>query len=145
MMPRWYPGKREGKEEQQSYIMSIKFPFPEDFIEEEVFIMTEQPPKYIGGEETRLKFIQENLVYPQEAKEKRIQGTVYVGFIVEKDGSLSDIKVPKGIGGGCDKEAVRVVLMMPNWEPAKVRGKEVRMHYNMPIKFTLTAEKRKTK
>ena len=70
-------------------------------------------------------------------KEKRIQRTVYVGFVVEKDGTLSDIKVLRGIGGGCDEEAIRMVEMMPKWKPGKQRGKEVRVPFTMPVRFKL--------
>jgi len=145
MMPRWQPGKRGEKEIQWSHIMPIKFPLPnpDDPIEEEIFMIAEQPPKYPGGEEARLKFIQENLVYPQEARDKGIQGTVYIGFVVEKDGSIEQIHLLKGISGDCDKEAARIVSMMPNWTPAKQKGKEVNVRYTMPIKFNLAAEKEK--
>jgi TonB family protein len=100
-------------------------------------VIMETLPEYPGGDEARLKFLRDNVVYPKEAREKRIEGTVYVNFIVGKDGSISNVKVARGIGGGCDEEAVRVVSMMPNWKPGKQRGKEVRVSYNMPVKFTL--------
>jgi len=108
-----------------------------DAAEEELIMIVEKTPEYPGGDEARLKFIQDNFVYPEEAKEKQIEGTVYVGFTVEKDGSISDIKVLRGIGGGCDEEAVRIISMMPNWKPAQQRGKEVRVIYSMPIRFKL--------
>ena len=100
-------------------------------------IIFEITPEYPGGDKARLNFLRENIVYPKEAKEKRIQGTVYVGFVVEKDGTLSDIKVLRGIGGGCDEEAIRIVKMMPKWKPGKQRGKEVRVSFTMPVRFKL--------
>jgi len=71
------------------------------------------------------------------ARESGIEGTVYVTFVVEKDGSITDVRVLRGIGGGCDKEAIRVVKEMPKWDPGKQRGKPVRVQFNMPIRFTL--------
>jgi protein TonB len=71
------------------------------------------------------------------ARESSIQGTVYVTFVVERDGSVTDVRVLRGIGGGCDEEAIRVIKAMPKWNPGKQRGKPVRVQFNMPIKFTL--------
>ena len=105
--------------------------------EEEIFMIVEQVPEYPGGDEARLNFLRNNIKYPQMAREAGIQGTVYVGFVVEKDGSVTQVKVMRGIGGGCDEEAVRVTKMMPKWRAGKQRGKEVRVSYNMPVKFTL--------
>lgn len=84
-----------------------------------------------------MKFLRDNIKYPQIARESGIQGTVYVTFVVEKDGRVTDIRVLRGIGGGCDEEAVRVIKAMPRWQPGKQRGKPVRVQFNMPIKFTL--------
>jgi len=109
----------------------------ETIIEEEIFIIVEQTPEYPGGDEARLNFLRNNIKYPQMAREAGIQGTVFVGFVVEKDGSVTQVKVLRGIGGGCDEEAIRVTKLMPKWKPGKQRGKEVRVSYNMPIKFTL--------
>ena len=71
------------------------------------------------------------------ARESGIQGTVYVTFVVEHDGSVTDVRILRGIGGGCDEEAVRVINSMPKWNAGKQRGKPVRVQFNMPIKFTL--------
>ena len=101
------------------------------------FKVVEQDPEYPGGDEARMSFLRSNLKYPQMARETGIQGTVYVGFIVEKDGSITQVTILRGIGGGCDEEAIRVAKMMPKWKPGKQRGKEVRVSYSMPIKFTL--------
>lgn len=106
-------------------------------IEDEIFTVVEHKPLYIGGEIARIKFLQENLIYPQLARETGIQGTVYVTFVVEKDGGVTDIRVLRGIGGGCDEEAVRVISSMPRWIPAKQRSLPVRFQFTMPIKFTL--------
>jgi protein TonB len=111
----------------------------EEALEEErqIFIIVEESAGYPGGDAARQNFLRENLKYPAIARESGIQGTVYVTFVVERDGSLTDIKILRGIGGGCDEEAMRVVKMMPKWAPGKQRGKPVRCQFNMPIKFTL--------
>lgn len=106
--------------------------------EEEVFVFVEENPSYPGGDEARIKFLSANIKYPDIAKEGNIQGTVYVTFVVEKDGSVSNVKVLRGIGGGCDEEAVNVIKKMPKWSPGKQRGRAVRAQFNMPIKFTLS-------
>jgi protein TonB len=105
--------------------------------EEEIFVFVEDQPGYPGGDEARLTYLRDNIKYPEMAKESGIQGTVYVTFVVEKDGSISNVKVLRGIGGGCDEEAVRVIKNMPKWKPGKQRGRPVRAQFNMPIRFIL--------
>jgi|APHig6443718053_1056840.scaffolds.fasta_scaffold32436_2 periplasmic protein TonB len=105
--------------------------------EQEIFMVVENAPAFPGGDVARMKFLQDNIKYPQMARESGIQGTVYVTFVVERNGNVTDVKILRGIGGGCDEEAVRVVQNMPKWEPGKQRGKPVRVQFNMPIKFTL--------
>ncbi|MFP4470560.1 MAG: energy transducer TonB [Bacteroidales bacterium] len=109
----------------------------EEVDEPEIFTVVENMPSFPGGDVARIKFLQENIRYPQMARESGIQGTVYVTFVVEPDGTVSDIRVIRGIGGGCDEEAVRVIKEMPKWNPGMQRGKPVRVQFNMPIKFTL--------
>jgi len=103
----------------------------------EIFTVVEEQPGYPGGEEARIKFLQDNIKYPEEAKELGIQGKVFVTFVVEIDGSITAVNVLRGIGGGCDEEAIRVVKAMPRWVPGKQRGVPVRVQFNLPIKFTL--------
>ncbi|MDR2906516.1 MAG: energy transducer TonB, partial [Bacteroidales bacterium] len=91
------------------------------------FMIIEEMPEFPGGEEARVKYLSENMIYPSAARDSGIQGTIYVNFIIEKDGSISDVKVVNGIGGGCDEEAIRVVKMMPKWKPGRQRGKPVRV------------------
>jgi len=109
----------------------------EEVSEVEIFTVVEEAPSYPGGDEARIKFLQENIKYPQMARESGISGTVYVTFVVERDGNVTDVKVMRGIGGGCDEEAIRVIKAMPKWNAGKQRGKPVRVQFNMPIKFTL--------
>jgi protein TonB len=98
-----------------------------------IFIVVEEQP-FLNG---MYEFLSQNIKYPEEAKELGIQGKVFVTFVVEKDGSIADVKVLRGIGGGCDEEAVRVVRSMPKWNPGKQRGEAVRVQFNLPVKFTL--------
>ncbi|MBR6440933.1 MAG: energy transducer TonB, partial [Bacteroidales bacterium] len=108
--------------------------------EEEVFMVVENDPEFPGGMEAMMKFLAENIVYPQEAKDNNIQGRVFVSFVVEKDGSISNIKVIRDIGGGCGAEVVRVVKLMPKWKPATQKGKPVRVQFNLPVQFTIPKE-----
>jgi len=112
-------------------------------IEEEVFVIVEDMPEFPGGEQAMVDFIYDNLNYPTVAQKNGIEGLVVVSFIVNKDGSLSDIEVRRDIGGGCGQEAERVIRSMPSWEPGKQRGKPVKVSYNMPVHFDLDAKKRK--
>ena len=112
----------------------------EEVVEEEeqtIFIVVEESASYPGGIQEMTNFIKNNLKYPQQARETGTQGKVFVTFVVEKDGSLTDVKVLRDIGSGCGEEAVRVVKSMPKWKPAKQRGKPVRMQFNLPVAFTL--------
>ncbi len=81
------------------------------------FVIVEKIPAFPGGDEARLRFLQENIIYPAEARTKGYQGSVYITFVVEPDGGITDIRVLKGVHESIDAEAVRVVSMMPNWDP----------------------------
>ncbi len=105
------------------------------------FTVVEVMPEYPGGVNEMMKFLAENIKYPTVAKENGVSGKVYVSFIVEKDGLISDITILRGIGAGCDEEAIRVIKMMPKWKPGTQRGQAVRVQYNVPIKFTLDEAK----
>ena len=114
-------------------------PIEEEDEEEEaqIFTVVESMPGFPGGEAARIKYLNENIKYPQMARESGIQGRVFVTFVVEKDGKVTDVRVLRGIGGGCDEEAVRVIKNMPRWNAGKQRGKPVRVQFNMPILFKL--------
>lgn len=105
--------------------------------EDKIFAVVEEDPTFPGGEQKMMKYIQEHVNYPDMAKEMDVQGTVYVKFVVEKDGSITNIQVLQGIGSGCDKEAKRVVRNMPKWDPGEQRGRPVRVHIRVPIRFQL--------
>jgi protein TonB len=111
---------------------------PEEEAEEaQIFTVVEAMPSFPGGDAARIKYLNANIKYPTIARESGIQGRVFVTFVVEKDGRVTDVKVLRGIGGGCDEEAVRVIKNMPKWVPGKQRGKSVRVQFNMPILFKL--------
>lgn len=95
------------------------------------------------AQEKLMQFIFKNIKYPNEAKEKGIEGTVFVKFVVEKDGSIYDADVLRGIGGGCDEEVLRLVQMMPKWVPATKNGRPVKSQFNLPVKFKLDGEIKK--
>ena len=104
---------------------------------EKPFIIVEQMPQYPGGEKEMMKFIKNNLRYPSAAIDAGISGTVTVNFEVGRDGKISRIKVIRGIGGGCDEEAVRILEKMPAWSPGKQGGMAVLVSYTVPFKFVL--------
>jgi len=109
-------------------------------VEEEVvkpYVVVEQMPEFPGGDEIMRKFLRDNIRYPMMARESGITGTVYVTFIVSATGQISDVKLLRGIGGGCDEEAVRVVKTMPKWIAGRQTGKPVPVQFNLPIKFSL--------
>lgn len=101
-----------------------------------IFEVVDSPPSYTGGETARQKFIVANLVYPKKAIDAKIQGTVHLQFVVEKDGSVSNVKIMRDIGYGCGEEAARVIGMM-KWNPGEHLGKRVRVKISMPIKYRL--------
>lgn len=102
-----------------------------------IFTAVEQEPSFPGGIEQFYRFLQSNIRYPAKAFENNVQGKVFLTFVVEKDGSLTDIKVVRGIGSGCDEEARRVITISPKWKPGIQNGRPVRVQYTMPISFTL--------
>lgn len=105
--------------------------------EEEVFVVVEEDPEFPGGMDALYQYLASNIRYPKQAKEEGIQGRVFVNFVIEKDGSVSNVKVLRDIGGGCAEEAMRVVQAMPKWKPGRQRGKRVRTQYTLPINFNL--------
>ena len=98
---------------------------------------TETDPEFPGGMWELYKFMAENIHYPEQAKNDGVQGRVFVRFVIDADGTVKDAKVLRGIGSGCDEEALRVVNAMPKWKPGTVDGKPVRTQYNLPITFKL--------
>lgn len=106
-------------------------------VDGQVFTVVEQQPAFPGGIPALMQYVAKNLRYPAEAVKANVQGNVFVQFVVTETGNIQQLRVIKGIGAGCDEEAVRVVSQMPNWTPGKQNGKPVAVMYNLPIQFAL--------
>ena len=161
LMPNWKPGMQKGEPVRVRYTVPVVFklnekdakksqvppppPPPTKYIKDsdeskstdEVFVVVEKQPEFPGGVSKLMTYLSDNISYPKEAIEKNIQGRVTCDFIVEKDGSISNVKVVRGIDTYLDKEAVRVIESMPNWNPGKQRGQAVRVRYTLPVVFKL--------
>lgn len=103
----------------------------------EPFLVVEQMPDFPGGEQELYKYLEKNIKYPAMARESGITGTVYIRFVVNKDGKISNASVLRGIGGGCDEEAMRVVKGMPPWKAGKQNGVSVPVYFTLPVHFIL--------
>lgn len=114
-------------------------------VEDYVFVIVEEMPEFPGGKDSLYKFLGANIVYPNKAKDNSVQGKVYVNFTIEKDGSISGVKVLRSVHPLLDEEAVRVVELFPKWKPGKQKGKTVRVSYNLPISFVLNNNGKKNK
>ncbi len=112
---------------------------PEPTVHEEEFIWhgTEIMPQFIGGDEALLRHLKTNLIYPHEALKNNIQGTVHVRFVVEKDGSISNVTIQRGSHPLLENEAIRVISNMPSWKPGTQRGRPVRVWQTLPVRFLL--------
>ena len=104
---------------------------------QKVFDTVEQMPEYPGGMQAMIAFLQTNMKYPEDAAKQKVEGRVMVQFIVETDGSISDVHVAKQVFPSLDAEAIRVVQAMPKWTPGKEKGNVVRVKYNLPIVFRM--------
>lgn len=135
-MPNWTPGMKNNKAVNVSFKLPISFKL-EEKDNDTVFMVVEDMPSFPGGQKALMNYIASNIEYPEKAKNDKVSGRVFVSFVVEKDGSIGDVELLRGIGSGCDQEAIRVVSSMPNWEPGKQGGKPVRVKYNLPIKYQL--------
>ena len=105
--------------------------------ETKIFDVVEQPPSFPGGQAALLSWLSSHVKYPPIAEENGIQGRVIVGFVVERDGSVSQVQVIRGVDPSLDKEAARVVASMPKWTPGRQNGQNVRVKYNVPVNFKL--------
>lgn len=105
--------------------------------EEQIFIAVEQPAEFPGGMAALMRWLNNNMRYPEAAQQNDIQGRVIVNFVVEKDGSIANVKIAKGVDKDLDREALRVVKKMPKWQPGKNNGVAVRSYFNLPVTFRL--------
>jgi protein TonB len=103
----------------------------------QVYTAVEQSAEFPGGQNKFASYLAKTIHYPAAARNGNVQGKVFVSFVVEKDGSLGQLKVVRGIGSGCDQEAVRALAAGPKWKPGKQNGKVVRQQYTVPINFSL--------
>ncbi|HLO91749.1 MAG TPA: TonB family protein [Lentimicrobium sp.] len=160
-MPDWKPALKEDKPVDYEVIMPIKFELSKDKAgtngntftsptsqnqsneDREVFTVVEEVPKFPGGDDARNKYLNSKIKYPKEAINQKIEGTVFINFIVEPDGSISNAKVLRGIDRRLDEIALAAVKSMPAWEPGKMKGKPVPVQFNVPIKFSLPKTKTK--
>lgn len=106
----------------------------------DVFIIVEDMPEFPGGSKAYNNFLLKNLKYPEQAKKMGVEGRVFIAFIVNEDGSLSDFELIRGIGSGCDEEALRVYMESPNWTPGKQKGKAVKTKMQAQVTFKFSAQ-----
>lgn len=123
--------------EPEDLVGSIDFGDETIEVPEDPFIIVEDMPEFPGGEQALMEFLGKNIKYPRRAKSIGIEGRVYLKFIVDVDGSITDIQVMKGIGAGCDEEAIRVLNLLPNFSPGKQRGVPVKVQMQIPVNFKL--------
>ncbi len=156
--PKWTPGILGGKAVRARVLFPLTFkldgpdtsadstkaatpltdgPEPSLQATEEVYDLVDTPPSPIGGMATWQRHLSENLKYPTSARMKGIQGTVLVSFIVNTDGSIQEVTLVQGIGGGCDEEALRVFKISPRWTPGMIKGRAVRTRMTLPLSFRL--------
>ena len=103
-----------------------------------IFTPVDVDAEFPGGIEGLIMFVCMNVEYPEQARTAEVEGTVYASFCIDKDGSVSNITILKDIGYGCGDEVVKMLKSMPQWKPAKIRGKNVRSEFNLPVTFTLS-------
>jgi len=128
------------KSDSESVDMSVP-ESEDDSSKDDLYINVDKKATFPGGNNKAIAFIKENLKYPEDAANYGIQGRVIVKFVVEEDGSISDIEVVRGVYPSLDAEAVRVVKLMPKWQPAERGGKPVRSRFNFPVYFKLELKK----
>jgi TonB family protein len=167
-MPDWKPGMKSGKSIDSEMTLPISFNLevynhfkdtakksqgvqvyskstpiaPQKKEGSRVYTIVEETPEFPGGDKARSAYFRGMIEYSEEAKKQGIEGTVYVTFVIEADGSITEAKVLRGIGGGLDEVALKAVENMPKWNPGKVKGDPVPVQFNMPIKFTLQEDKK---
>ena len=162
-MPKWKPGMQRGKVVKVKYTLPIMFSLEKkeavtsasvsavpvdsegEVKTDVVFQVVEQMPEFPGGMGECMKWLQANMKYPKEAQDKGEQGRVIVQFVVEKDGSITDVKVVRSVSPILDAEALRVISSMPKWKPGMQRGKVVKVKYTMPVMFNLNKDKEQPK
>ncbi len=133
-MPKWEPAVTDGEISKIQQTTPVNIRMKND---NSPFVIVEQMPEFPGGTDKMMRYLSNTIRYPVEAQMKKVQGMVITSFIVGKDGAISDIEVVRGIGNGCDDEAVRVIKNMPTWVPGKQGGQLVPVKFTLPIRFAL--------
>jgi protein TonB len=122
---------------EEQVVEEIVFEETEEEVADEIFTIVENKPEFEGGHSAYMRFLQKNIKYPAQARRMGIEGRVFVQFVIGVDGAVSQVVILKGLGAGCDKEAIRVISKSPNWIPGKQRGKPVRVRMVVPLIFSL--------
>ncbi len=125
------------KRQMEAYVPPPPPKAKKEEVTEEIFVVVEEQPEFPGGNTAMMKFLSDNIKYPVIAQENGIQGRVITNFVVERDGSITDVQVVRGVDPSLDKEAVRVIQSMPKWKPGKQRGSTVRVRFTLPVVFRL--------
>lgn len=151
-LPKWKPGKQGGNAVDVSYTVPIQFALqgknvkqtvsftpPKDHQKggKEVFVVVEEMPEFPGGSQALRSFVAKSIRYPAEAQKEKVQGKVYVSFVVSTSGKVENARIDRSVSPTLDAEAIRVVSQMPDWKPGKQRGKAVSVEYTIPIEFKL--------
>ena len=149
--PKWIPGKQRGQAVRVKYTLPVMFRLSNDSSESKPakakreakvdengeYMVCEEMPEYPGGMAECMKYLSKNVKYPEDCKKEGVQGRVIAQFVVDKDGSIQDVKVVRGIHPSLDKEAIRVIEGMPKWKPGKQDGQTVKVKYTIPVSFKL--------
>lgn len=134
-------GQEKIKEESEKTKIELVAPAPPEIVEQELVIydVVDVPADFPGGMDAARKFLSENMIYPESALKKKLEGKCYVKFVVSDTGKVFNIKIVRGVMDcpECDAEVVRVIKSMPNWEPGKVNGKPVNSTFTLPVQFKL--------
>lgn len=143
-MPKWKPGRMTGIAVDSYYVLPIQFKLPANEAkntsvadEDSIYMAVDQVGQFPGGHTVMLNWLAKNLKYPKEARKKKIEGRVFVRFVVRKDGRLTDAKIIRSLDPLCDAEVLRIIGLMPKWEPALKDGKPVNFHMTLPVQFKL--------
>ena len=158
-MPKWKPGKQRGKSVNVSFTVPINFTLGDGKVPEKkttmkikpiktsekgVFFYTEDMPQFPGGEDALHKYINESIKYPESALNNGIFGRVYVSFIIDESGTVTNVKLARGVDPALDKEAIRIVSDMPKWKPGSNDGKNVKISYTIPVNFNIKNPRKNT-
>ena len=137
-MPKWKPGLQDGQPARARFFVPISFKTQQSAeVKEKVFEDLDNMPEFPGGGKAMMEWLSQNIQYPKEAVDGKIEGRVMISFVIEKDGSVSNAKVFRGIDESLDNEALRVVNAMPNWKPGMQDGQPARARFTIPVSFKL--------